>query len=124
MTRTAAILVVCISGLAASAGCSFYARGPEDYRTAVRRVLERKQPEVEACYKHSYEQDATAQGRVRVSFEVAAKTGDVIKPSVVPADTTANEALQQCVLASLEGLRLDPPDQRTGAATFTWDFSR
>ena len=114
------MMIACASMTA----CSFYARGPDDYRSAVRKLLDKKQPEVEACYKQSYERDSAAQGRVVVSFEVEPKTGNIIKPSVVPAGTTAHEALQQCVLASLEGLKLDPPDQRTGAATFTWEFSR
>ena len=104
--------------------CSYYARGPVDYRTAVRKVLEQKQPEVEACYKQSYERDNSVQGRVAVSFEVEPKTGKLVKPSIVAASTSANETLQKCVLGSLDGLVLDPPDQRTGAATFTWDFSR
>jgi hypothetical protein len=120
MMRTALVVLACTSVL----GCSFYARGPEDYRTAVRKVLQEKQPDVESCYKQSYDKDNTVQGRVVVSFEVEPKTGKVVKPSIVPAGTTANETLQKCVLASLDGLTLDPPDQRTGAATFTWDFSR
>jgi hypothetical protein len=120
MKRIALIILACTS----AASCSFYARGPEDYRTAVRKVLERKQPDVESCYKQSYEKDKAVKGRVVVSFEVEPKTGNVVKPTVVPAGTTANEVLQKCVLSSLEGLKLDPPDQRTGAATFTWDFSR
>lgn len=119
MKATALIMAACV-GLA---GCSFYARGPDDYRKAVRTVLDRKQPDVESCYKQSYEKDNTLQGRVVVSFEVESKTGKVIKPSVVPAGTTANETLQKCVLSSLEGVVLDPPDQRTGAATFTWEFA-
>lgn len=120
MKRSAVLMLGCAGLL----GCSFYARGPEDYRAAVRKVLEQKQPDVEACYKRSYEQDNSVQGRVVVSFEVEPKTGKIVKPSVVPAGTTANELLQQCVLASLDGAVLDPPDQRTGAATFTWEFSR
>jgi len=106
------------------AGCSFYARGPDDYRKAVRAVLEKKQPEVEACYKRSYEADKNAQGRVVAKFEVEAKSGKVMNASVIADETNANAALQQCVLGSLEGLTLDPPDQRTGDAKFTWDFSR
>lgn len=120
MKRVALIIVACASVSA----CSFYARGPDDYRTAVRKLLDKKQSDVESCYKQSYEKDNAVQGRVVVSFEVEPKTGNIVKPSVVPAGTTANETLQKCVLASLEGLKLDPADQRTGAATFTWDFSR
>ena len=120
MTRIALVILACTS----AAACSFYARGPDDYRTAVRKLLDQKQPDVENCYKQRYEKDKAVQGRVVVSFEVEPKSGNIVKPSIVAAGTTANETLQKCVLASLEGLKLDPPDQRTGAATFTWDFSR
>lgn len=104
--------------------CSFYARGPEEYRSAVRTVLEAQRPKVQDCYKASYDADASAQGDVVVKFEVEKKTGKVVKPAIVPSGTTANPALQQCVLSSLEGLQLTPPDQRTGDATFTWTFAR
>jgi hypothetical protein len=105
-------------------GCSFFARGPDAYRTAVRELLEQKRPDVQSCYKASYEADAASQGRVVAKFQVEPKTGKLVKPEVVPAGTTANEALQQCVLSALNGLALTPPDQRTGDATFVWDFAR
>lgn len=120
MKRVACFMLAC----SALVGCSFYARGPEDYRSAVRKVLEQKRPDVETCYKQSYEKDNAVQGRVVVSFEVEPKTGKLVKPNVVPAGTTANGALQQCVLASLDGLALKPPDQRTGVGTYTWEFAR
>lgn len=105
-------------------GCSFFARGPDAYRTAVRELLEQKRPDVQTCYKTSYEADAASQGRVVAKFLVEPKTGKVVKPEVVADGTTANEALKQCVLGALNGLTLTPPDQRTGDATFTWDFAR
>jgi len=119
MKAAAGLFLVC-AGLSA---CSFYARGPDDYRKAVRTVLENKRPDVEACYKRIYDADQSAQGKVVVTFEVEPKTGKIVKAVVVPEGTTANPALQQCVVASLEGLTLDPPDQRTGVARFTWDFA-
>lgn len=104
--------------------CSFHARGADDYRVAVREVLDQKRADVEACYKRAYAADEAVQGRVVAKFQVEAKSGKVLKPEVVPDQTTAPEPLQQCVLGSLDGLALAPPDQRTGDATFTWDFSR
>lgn len=114
------IVIACL----ALSACSFYARGPDSYREAVRGLLETKRPDVEACYKRSYEADQSAQGRVVAKFEVEPKSGKVINPSIVPEGTTANDALKQCVLTSLEGLTLTPPDQRKGEATFTWEFAR
>lgn len=118
-TPSSLLLVVC--GLSA---CSFYARGPDDYRAAVRTILDSKRPDVEACYKREYESNPVAQGRVVAKFTVEAKSGKITKPEIVDEGTTAAEGLKQCVLRSLEGLTLAPPDQRTGDATFIWEFSR
>ena len=120
MMRSFALFAACT----ALAGCSFYARGPDSYREAVRGMLETKRPDVEACYKRSYEADQSAQGRVVAKFDVEPKSGKVVRPEIVPEGTTANDALKQCVLSSLEGLTLAPPDQRKGEATFTWEFAR
>jgi hypothetical protein len=115
--------VLPVSALCLSA-CSFFARGPDAYRSAVRELLEQKRPDLQACYKSSYDADQSAQGRVVAKFQVEPKTGQVVKPEIVPEGTTANEALKQCVLSSLAGLTLAPPDQRMGEATFIWDFAR
>jgi hypothetical protein len=120
MKRSTGLILLC----AALSACSFYARGPDDYLTAVRGLLEQKKPDVEACYKRTYDADQSAQGHVVVTFEVEPKTGKIVKPAVAQEGTTANPALQQCALAALDGLALDPPDQRTGVAKYTWDFSR
>lgn len=119
MSRASLVLVCC--GLF---GCSFYARGPDEYRAAVRTVLDSKQPEVAACYKRTYDADNAAQGRVVTKFKVEAKSGKIVEPAVVPEGTTAPAALQQCVLGALSGLSLAPPDQRVGDATFIWEFAR
>jgi hypothetical protein len=120
MKRCAGLFLLC-AGLCA---CSFYARGPDDYRKAVREVLEKKRPDVEACYKHTYDADQSAQGQVVATFEVEPKTGKLVKPAIAQEGTTANPALQQCVLSSLDGVSLEPPDQRTGVGIFTWSFAR
>ena len=116
--------IVLFAACAALAGCSFYARGPDSYREAVRGMLETRRPDVEACYKRSYEADQSAQGRVVAKFDVEPKSGKVVRPEIVAEGTTANDALKQCVLSSLEGLTLAPADQRKGEATFTWEFAR
>lgn len=118
MKRTLVLLAL---GLA---GCSFYARGPDAYRAAVREVLDQKRPEIQACYKSSYDADPNVQGRVIAKFKVEPKTGKVVSPEIVPEGTTASEPLKQCVLTSLNGLKLAQPDQRMGDATFLWDFAR
>lgn len=105
-------------------GCSFHARGPEDYRKAVRKVLDSRNKQVESCYKSELKSDEAAKGKVVVKFDVEPSSGNIANAKIVEKQTTANAALQQCVLKSLDGLKLDPADQRKGEATFSWDFSR
>jgi hypothetical protein len=109
-------------GCVALGGCSFYARGPDDYRQAVRNMLDTKSAGLEGCYKSAREQNPQSQGAVVVRFDVEPKTGDIVRPEVVKEQTTADEILQRCVLESLAGLKLEPPDQRQGQATFRWEF--
>lgn len=115
------LTLACLAGVLLSA-CSFYARGPSEYRDAVRNVLSERQSGVQDCYKLAYEQNETAGGKVVVKFDVEPKTGVIGNAKIVPEATDAPEVLQQCVLSSLSDLKLDPPDQRKGEATFAWNF--
>jgi hypothetical protein len=108
--------------LALLGGCTFYARGPDAYRQAVRTVLDTKSPALESCYNSSKEQNPQSQGAVVVRFDVEPKTGNIVRPEIVKEQTSADETLQRCVLESLAGLKIDPPDQRLGQATLRWDF--
>lgn len=110
--------------LFALGGCSFYARSPDDYRTATREVLEKKNDKIEDCYKSELAANENAKGKVVVRFDVEAKTGSLVKVKVVDNKTDASEGLQKCVVDALDGLKLDPPDERTGEATFEWEFGR
>ncbi len=120
-TRSFAVLVGILSMLS---GCSFFARGPDDYRSAVRKVLDTRNAQVESCYRQALAADPNAAGRVVVKFDVEPKTGNFANPAVVEQETRASDAVKNCVLTSLDGLVLAPPDQRKGEATFAWEFSR
>jgi hypothetical protein len=61
-------------------------------------------------------------GTTTVHFTVSKETGLITNPTVVPEQTTAQPPVAQCVVASLAGLKLDPPDNVDGEATFTWEF--
>lgn len=104
-------------------GCSFFARGPDQYKSAVRSVLDTKSPDVEACYRRAHDANAEVKGTVTVHFFVEPQTGALTQPTVVKEQSTADETLQRCVLDSLGGLKLDPADQRKGDATFVWSFN-
>lgn len=105
--------------------CSFeyHARSPEDYRQATRALLESKQSDFTTCYEGVIKAAPDAKGTVAVSFEVEEKTGKIVTPKSLP-ESTAPEPLQACVVNGLNGLALDPPDQRKGIATMTFDFTR
>ena len=110
-------------GLLGGCSGSFYARSPEDYRVATRALLESKQSSFQQCYEGVIAGAPDAAGTVAVSFVVEEKTGKIITPSALP-ESTAPAPLQQCVVQGLDGLALDPPDQRKGMATVTFDFAR
>jgi hypothetical protein len=119
--RRAALLPLALS----SAACSFeyHARSPEDYRAATRALLESKQSDFTNCYEGVIKATPDAKGTVAVSFEVEEKTGKIVTPKSLP-ESTAPQELQACVVNGLNGLALDPPDQRKGVATMTFDFTR
>lgn len=104
-------------------GCSFYARSPEDYQKETEALLASKSDELKACYDEVLKDDSKASGTVAVDFTVEAKTGAILDPKVNEEKSTAPSGLHKCVLAAMEGLALDPPDQRTGVASFTYEFT-
>ena len=104
-------------------GCTYMARGPEDYKRDTRAVLETRSGDVKACYDAALKQDKNLSGNVIVHFTVEHETGAVKEATVLP-ESTAPEALGNCIVNSLNGLTLDPPDERDGDATFTWEFAK
>ena len=106
-------------------GCSgsFYARSPDDYRQATRTLLESKESNFKQCYEGVLASTPDAAGTVAVSFVLEEKTGKIVTPQSLP-ESTAPEPLRECVVKGLDGLALDPPDQRKGVATVTFDFAR
>jgi len=102
---------------------SYHARSAEDYRQATRALLESRQSDFTQCYQGVLATTPDAAGTVAVQFVVEEKTGKILTPSSLP-ESTAPEPLQQCVVNGLNGLALDPPDQRKGMATMTFDFGR
>lgn len=117
MVRAAAILT-----LMTTAGCQFYARSPEDYKNATRGVLETRSAQVQSCYDSVLKKEPAASGNVVVHFTVKEKTGDIVDVEALPSSTAPPE-VGQCVVNALQGLTLDPPDQRKGDATFIWEFT-
>ena len=111
--------------LAASAvipGCTCLARDAETYRADTRNLLETRSGDIKRCYDAALTADPKLDGQVTVKFKVEKKTGKVLDPAVDAERTKAPEALSQCILKAVDGLTLDPVDQRDGLATFSWTF--
>jgi hypothetical protein len=103
-------------------GCSVAARDANMYAQDTQKVLESRNAAIKSCYDQILKTDSKVAGTVTVKFTVKTETGDLADIKVDAAGTTAPEALSQCVVTSIQGLKLAPPDDKEGLATFTWNF--
>lgn len=115
-------IIATLSLVAFASGCSFIARGEDQYRNDTRALLETKNPAVTSCYDQALAENPAQSGKVTVNFTVEKKTGKLTNVSVDPEQTTAPESLQTCVVNAVDGLTLTPEDRRDGLATFTYVF--
>lgn len=113
-------LLTMVAGLSA---CSFAARSPEMYRDDTAALMETRGSSIKACYDQALAANTALSGQVTVTFTVEHDTGQLTNVQADPAGTTAPPELAQCVVSSLSGLTLAPPDKRDGMATFVYDFS-
>jgi outer membrane biosynthesis protein TonB len=102
------------------AGCAV--RSAEMYRDDTRKLLTTKRSVLEACYDAELQTNRDAGGKVIVHFTIERDTGRVLNPEIDDLLSTPNRTLRGCVLDIMRGLTLDPPDERNGDATFTWEF--
>lgn len=116
------ISLALVSLAALSAGCSFAARSPEMYAADTQKVLESKTADIKKCYDDALKTKQDLVGRVTVKFTVKNETGELTGVQLDPANTNAPEPLPGCVVAALQGLKLNPPDEKEGLATFSWEF--
>lgn len=126
--RTLALGVARVAAIAAASiallGCTFYARSPDQYRDDTSNLLATKSAELNTCYDNAAKTTPGISGKVTVKFTVEKKSGKVLNVTADPARTTAPQPLIDCVVNSINGLVLAPPDQRNGDATFEYDFAR
>jgi hypothetical protein len=119
--KTSSLFVFAL--LAGVTGCSFAARSPDMYRDDTAALLETRNAQIQSCYDQALKSAPDLQGRVTVRFTVETETGNLSNVAADPAGTTAPEPLTKCVVDSLQGLVLAPPDQRQGNAAFVYDFT-
>ena len=108
--------------LALAAGCSFHARSPNEYRDATQALLDTKSAEIKTCYDDALKGKTDLSGTVTVHFTVEAETGKLTNISADTAKTQAPDVLTQCVVKSLDGLALAPPDANPGDGSFEYHF--
>jgi hypothetical protein len=108
--------------LALAAGCSFHARSPDEYRDATQALLDTKSADIKTCYDDALKGKSDLAGTVTVHFTVEAETGKIGNISADAAKTQAPEVLTQCVVKTLDGLALNPPDANPGDGTFEYHF--
>jgi hypothetical protein len=120
ITKTLAALGLAVT---ATTACQFHARSPEQYRDATQELLMTRQSQIQACYDEALKQDKSAAGMVRVNFTVR-RTAAPSRTQRGSQRTTAPPALGDCVVNSLQGLALQPPDARDGLASFTYEFKQ
>lgn len=102
-------------------GCTCMARDAETYRADTRSLVETRNKAIKDCYDVALTTDPKTSGKVVVKFKVEKKTGKILDTAVDPS-SKAPEALSKCIVEAVDGLTLDPVDQRDGMATFTWTF--
>ncbi len=108
----------------ALAGCSFAARSPEMYKKDTEKLLATKTPAIKACYDEQLKGNPGLTGRATVKFEVEPSSGKLTHIAVDAGGTTVPDALAQCVVHAIEGLTLNPGDQKQGVATFSYEFKK
>lgn len=110
----------------ASVACGGAIRIGDAYRDdTVKLVQAQANPKIQQCFQGIVKTTPTPkslEGTTTVSFVVAKETGIVGNAAIVPGATTTQDPVNQCVLAALNGLKLDPPDNVEGDATFAWQF--
>ncbi len=106
----------------AIAGCAS-ARTPDAYRADTEKAFATKSDEIKSCYDKVLAASPSAGGRVTVKFAVEEKTGKIVNPTVDNSQTTAPEAVSQCVLSAIPAVAITPGDRKRGDATWTWEFT-
>lgn len=115
------ILTLASLAMLTAVGCAY--RSPEMWRDDTNKVLEAKNNDIRACYDGVLKTSPGVGGKVTVKFEVETEGGKIQNVQVDKANSTAPDALGDCVKKNIEGLVIAPPDRRVGEGTYVYDFS-
>lgn len=122
MRKSTMLSLLFVAVSAVVPGCTCMARDAETYKNDTRSLLETRNKAIKDCYDVALTTDGKAGGEVVVNFTVEKKTGKIMNTQVDQGRTKAPETLSKCIVEAVDGLILDPVDQRDGQATFSWKF--
>jgi hypothetical protein len=111
------------ASLAVLTGCSVAVRSPDMYRDDTKAALEKKNPDIQACYDGVLKGSPGVGGKVTVKFDVETEKGAITNVSVDKANTTAPDSVADCVTKNINGVTIAPPDKRKGEATWVYEFN-
>src|SRR5579884_3485256 len=121
------LLALSVLAPLASVACGGAIRVGDAYRDDTAKLLQAQtNPKIQGCFQSLVRATPNPQslaGSTTVHFVVAKETGVITNPTIVAGATTTQEPVNQCVLAALNGTKLDPPDNVDGDATFAWQFT-
>ena len=115
-------LIIGLALVASVAACSGTARGLEAYRADTQKLLDSRGAQLKSCYDDALKANDKLSGTVTVQFVIEKKSGSIMNPVVDTAKSTAPAPLGECVVKTIEGLKLDPGDRNEGRATFVYEF--
>jgi hypothetical protein len=120
------VLFLSVLAPLAALGCNGAIRVGDAYRDDTAKLLAAQaNPRIHDCFDGMVKTTPgpkSLQGTTTVHFIIAKDTGLITSVNVIPESTTAQPPVAQCVVAALNGLKLDPPDGVDGDATFVWEF--
>ncbi|WP_437590325.1 AgmX/PglI C-terminal domain-containing protein [Sorangium sp. So ce1000] len=93
------------------------------YRDDTAALLETRSDEIRACYDAELARNPGARGEVTIHFTVLEESGRITNVAIDPAGTTTSDEVTSCVVRSIDGLVLAPPDEKQGKGTFVWEFA-
>ena len=122
MRKSTMLSLLFVAVSAVVPGCTCVARDAETYKNDTRSLLETRNKAIKDCYDVALTTDPKLSGEVVVNFTVEKKTGKIMNPAIDTAKTTAPPEIGKCIVDAIDGLQLDPADQREGQASFSWKF--
>ena len=117
------LLIVSAMSLVAVAGCGAAVRDQTMWNADVGKAFGTKQGDMQSCYDNILKTDPKAAGKVAIAFDVETEGGKIQNVTVEKGASTAPEPLQQCVVQSLQGLAVSPPDAKLGQGKWTFEFA-